>query len=40
MHFSHAILVTGSRTWTDRDAMRDVFNQQWAQWEAESSVNP
>lgn len=30
--YSHAILVTGSRTWDDEQAMRRAFNQAWEQW--------
>lgn len=35
---SHALLVTGSSDWTDEAAMRQAFNQIWAQWLAKKPV--
>lgn len=40
VQFSHAIVVTGSRSWSDRERMCAMFNEQWARWKAESGVNP
>jgi len=30
--FTHAVLVTGSRSWDDEATMRQTFNQIWAMW--------
>lgn len=30
--YSHALLITGSRTWDDERDMRRAFNQVWKQW--------
>lgn len=30
--FTHAVLVTGSRTWDDEQSMRRTFNEVWQTW--------
>lgn len=30
--YSHALLVTGARTWDDEAAMRGTFNEAWRSW--------
>lgn len=34
--YSHAILVTGSRTWNDEPDMRRAFNRVWKEWDLSS----
>lgn len=34
LDYSHALLVTGSRTWDDEVTMRRVFNEVWTAWTA------
>ncbi|MFD2794599.1 SLOG family protein [Promicromonospora vindobonensis] len=38
--FSHVVLVTGARTWTDEPTMRSVFREAWRTWGAEIVVRP
>lgn len=39
-HFTHAILVTGSRTWDDEAAMRQTFNKIWKAWNMTGPQRP
>lgn len=38
--YSHIVLVTGSRTWSDEGAMRATFNQLWQCWSPRSVTRP
>lgn len=38
--YSHAVLVTGARTWHDEVAMRQTFNQLWLRWGLERVTRP
>lgn len=38
--YSHVLLVTGSRTWDDEDAMRQAFNAAWLAWVPATVTRP
>lgn len=38
LDYSHALLVTGSRTWDDEVTMRRVFNEVLADWSAQGPI--
>ncbi|GAA1114167.1 DUF2493 domain-containing protein [Nocardiopsis metallicus] len=38
LDYSHALLITGSRTWDDEVAMRRVFNEIWTDWAARGPI--
>lgn len=38
--FSHAVLVTGARTWGDEPQMRAAFRQAWLEWGVENVTRP
>ncbi len=38
--FSHALLVTGSRTWSDEACMRRAFNEVWLAWGPSGIAEP
>ncbi|WP_181273588.1 SLOG family protein [Brevibacterium oceani] len=39
-HVSHALLITGSRTWDDEPTMRRAFNDIWSAWRRTPITNP
>ncbi|MEW1629650.1 SLOG family protein [Streptomyces sp. NPDC089173] len=38
--FSHVVLVTGSRSWSDEKSMRKTFNDAWRDWGAKNVTRP
>lgn len=38
--FSHALMVTGSRTWDDEGCMKRAFNDAWRAWGPASVTRP
>lgn len=38
--YSHALLITGARTWSDEAAMRSAFNEAWRAWEPSEVTRP
>ncbi|WP_407077525.1 SLOG family protein [Streptomyces sp. SCSIO 30461] len=38
--FTHVVLVTGSRSWSDEKSMRETFNDAWRAWGTESVTRP
>jgi hypothetical protein len=38
--FSHALMITGSRTWEDESSMRAAFNDVWRSWGPISVLRP
>ncbi|MEV7870125.1 SLOG family protein [Streptomyces sp. NPDC088124] len=38
--YSHALIVTGSRSWNEEKSMRETFNDAWRGWGAENVIRP